>query len=234
MPVPTFVDKLHKASTAAALIIILLFVILGIFLSIKSSFDRHAKGVEMTKIIDNLSQIDASQDEPALKSKKFLEIAYSNWDLAAAVDARYSQNYVLNRVSKHVQSGYNVSEPLSPSVFDKAAMATCIVRVRQVNAESSTFLNDNYNAYLAAKNDLEAWRPYLADYEGSLKSCAYRFQVMHSKHVAALEKENKGSIKEIGAKVGHATSEVGRWWDNATKPLTDAVDEFKAGYTSGK
>ena len=26
----------------------------------------------------------------------------------------------------------------------------------------------------------------------------------------------------------------GKWWDSATKPLSDAVDDFKSGYNSGK
>ncbi|AMD59434.1 hypothetical protein AWN88_14270 [Agrobacterium tumefaciens] len=233
-PAPTPSDKLQKASAAAALLLILGIIVLVIFASIKSYFDGLAKDGEMAKLMGSIEQIEASQDPPALKSKKFLEIAYSTWDVADAIDARHSQNYVLNRVGQHVQAGYNLTDPLSPTIFDKAAEATCIIRVKQVNEKAATFERDNYAAYQAAKYDLEAWRPYLADYNKVWSSCAYRFQFMQSRYEKKQEQQKSVSMRDVGAKVGEATAEVGKWWDSATKPLSDAVDEFKSGYNSGK
>lgn len=233
-PAPTPSDKVQKASAAAALLIILGIIVLVIFGSIKAFFDGRAKDAEMAKVMNDLEQIDASQESAALKSKKYLEVAFSTWDIARAVDAEHSPNYTLNRVSQHVQSGYNLTAPLSAPIFDKAAEATCLIRVRRLDSDSPTYLNDIYDGYTSAQSDFEAWRPYLSNYDKSWGSCGNRFRVLHDRYTKRLEKEQQMSMKEIGAKVGQATSEVGKWWDSATKPLSDAVDDFKSGYNSGK
>ncbi|MBD8663015.1 hypothetical protein IFT59_07085 [Rhizobium sp. CFBP 8752] len=230
----TATDKAQKASAAFALLIIAGFVVLVIYGSIKSFSDARAKSAEEASVMSEIERVEASSDAPALKSRKVLELAWSSWDVVSAVDAKYSENYSLNRVGLHVQAGYNLTEPLSPPIFDKAAELTCIIRVRQLDTKSSTFIIDNDRAYRSAKNDIEVWRPYLADYGRTWGNCAYRFRVMLERHMARLENEKSVSVKEIGAKVGQATNEVGKWWDSATKPLSDAVDEFKSGYNSGK
>ncbi|WP_322886790.1 hypothetical protein U8C31_27425 (plasmid) [Sinorhizobium medicae] len=229
-------DKAQKTSAAAGLGMVVILAIIIAFGSIKGCFDQRAKDQELAGVLDEIERVEASSDAPSTKSKKWLELAYSDWDVSNAVDAKYSQNFTLNRVGQHVQAGYNVTDPLSPAIFDKAAEATCLIRVRQVNERSATFESDNFKAYQAAKYDLEAWRQYLANYDKVWDSCAYRFQFMRNRYVKRLEKEKEKSVtmRDIGATVGEASSKVGEWWDSATKSLSDAVDEFKAGYQSGK
>jgi hypothetical protein len=227
-------DKSQKVSAAVALVLIAMFVALVIFSGVKGFFDTRAKNQELAELVAEVDRIEASSESASLKSKKVIELAYSTSGAAAAIDEKHSQNYVLNRVGQHIQSGYQQADPLSPPVFDKAAEATCIIRVKQVSEKSPTFERDNYAAYQNAKNDLEAWRPYVADYNRVWNSCAYRFQFMQSRYEKEKEQERSVSMREIGAKVGEATTEVGKWWDSATKPMSDAVDDFKAGYRTGK
>ena len=227
-------DRMQKASAALALLIIAGILVLVVFGSIKSYFDGRAKDDERARILAEIDQIESSSETAAVKSKKWLELAYSDWDVADAVDAKHFQNYVLNRVGQHVQAGHHLTDPLSAPVYEKAAVATCIIRVKQVNPSSTTFERDNYAAYENARNDLEAWRLYVADYRKTWEACAHRFRVMQDRYAKRVEKEKGVNMRDVGAKAGEATAEVGRWWDSATKPLTDAVDEFKSGYNSGK
>lgn len=229
-------DKAQKASAAAGLGMVGILAIIIAFGSIKGCIDQRAKDQELAGILAEIERVQASSDKPSTKSKKWIELAYSDWDVADAIDAKHSLNFTLNRVGQHVQAGYNVTDPLSPAIFDKAAEATCLIRVRQVNERSATFESDNFEAYQAAKRDLEAWRQYLTDYDKVWNSCAYRFQFMQNRYVKRLEKEKETSVtmRDVGATVGEASSKVGEWWDSATKPLSDAVDEFKAGYQSGR
>lgn len=228
------VDKAQKTSAAIGLgtvAILLLLVTVG---SIKGWIDQRSKARELAGVLSEIERIDASNESASSKSKKVLEIAYSSWDIAAAVDGKHEQNHLLNRVAWHVQAGYQQADPLTPSVFDKAAEATCIIRVGQVSPNSPTFMSDSYTAYIAAKRDLEAWRPYLADYDEVWGVCAHRFRVMQDRHVKRMERTKSVSMRDIGMKVGEATTEVERWWDSATKPLSDALNEFKSGYNAGK
>ncbi|MDE8762633.1 hypothetical protein PZB21_26035 [Rhizobium sp. CBK13] len=229
-------DKAQKTSAAVGLGMVVILAVIIAFVSIKGYIDQRAKDQEVAGVLAKIERVEASSDAPSTKSKKWLELAYSDWEVANAVDAKYSQNFTLNRVGRHVQAGYNVTDPLSPAIFDKAAEATCLIRVRQVNERSATFESDNFEAYQAAKYDLQAWRQYLTDYDKVWESCAYRFHFMQNRYMQRMEKEKETSltIRDVGATVGEASSKIGEWWDSATKPLSDAVDEFKAGYQSGK
>ncbi|MBB4227964.1 hypothetical protein [Rhizobium mongolense] len=200
----------------------------------RAFLDKRARSGETAQRLTEIDQIEASNDAPGLKSRKIIEIAYSDWDVAEAADAKYPGHLTLDRVGEHVQSGYQASDPLSPGVFDKAAEATCIIRVKQVSEGSPSFVDENLTAYHNARNDLEAWRPYLADYDRAWRSCAYRFQFMQARYEKKLEKGKTVTMRDVGEKVGKASSEIGKWWSELTKPVTDAVDEFKAGYQSGQ
>ncbi len=224
----------NLASTATGLLLIVIVGASVVSHFVKSVYDSRERSVGIERALGDIDAIELSQDPPALKNKRFLEIAYSNWDIANAVDAKHSQNYTLDRVFHHVQAGYNVTNPLDASIFIKAADATCMIRVRQVDEASANFLTDNYNAYLGAKNDLEAWRDYITEYDLTWRNCQHRFRVLQDRHIARLEREKAVSLREVGATVGKATTEVGNWWSNATKPISDAVSDFKEGYQSGK
>ncbi|CUW88594.1 MULTISPECIES: hypothetical protein [Rhizobium/Agrobacterium group] len=207
-------DRAQRASAAGGLLLGGFFVVLIVYGQIDGYLDRRAKQKELEGVLAQIDQIEASSDSPSLKSKKVLDLAYSNWDVVDAVNARHDPNYLLNRAGQHVQAGYQQTDPLTPSVFDKVASETCTIRVKRVDQKSPNFDTENFDGYRAAKQDFEAWRPYLADYDKAWDSCA--------------------SIRDVGATVGEASGKVGEWWDSATKPLSDAVDEFKAGYQSGK
>ncbi|MGO7115548.1 hypothetical protein ACCS79_03450 [Rhizobium johnstonii] len=227
-------DRVQKASGAVALLIIAGIGVLVVYGAVTSYFEKRANDKQLADQLTKIERIETSNDAPASKSKRVIEIAYSDWRVAEAVDAKYPDHLTLNRVGEHVQAGYQTSEPLSPGVFDKAAEATCINRVKQVSESSPSFVDDNLTAYHNARSDLEAWRPYLADYDKVFASCRYRFQFMQARYDKAHQPTKTVTMKDIGAKVGEASGEVGKWWRDTTKPVTDAVDEFKAGYQSGK
>jgi len=229
-------DRMQKASAAVALIIIAGIGVLVVYGATSSYFEGRTEKKEMVDRLAEIERIEASTAAPASKSKQIIEIAYSTWDTADAVDAKYPDHLTLNRVGEHVQQGYQQTEPLSAGVLSKAATATCLNRVRQVSESSPSFVSDNLNAYHNARNDLEAWRQYLseADYSTVGGGCRYRFQFMQARYDKAHEPTKTVTMRDVGAKVGEATAEIGKWWDDATKPLNDAVEEFKEGYNSQK
>ncbi|TCA08612.1 hypothetical protein [Rhizobium leguminosarum] len=230
------VDKVQKASAAVALLIIGGIGVLVVYGATTGYIQARDK---KTEIVDQLAQIDKienSSASPASKGKQVIEIAYSTWDTAAAVDAKYPNHLTLNRVGEHVQQGYQQSEPLSAGVLSKAASATCMIRVRGVSESSPTFVKDNLDAFHAARSDLEAWRPYLleATFNDVWADCQYRFQIMQSRYDEAHKPNETVTLRDIGEKFGRASSDIGKWWGETTKPVTDAVDEFEAGYNAGK
>lgn len=203
--------------------------------TIQGYINAKAKEKEAAKVITELEQIEASDATDASKSRKWLELVYSNPDATKAALTRRSEGYLIDRVRYHVQAGYNISEPLSAIVFEKAAEASCLAYVRQVDERSSTFNADNYNAYLMATSEFATWKPYLGNYPQMLASCAYRFQFMQRRHDDQIAKERAldEKIRDVGAAAGSASKQVGEWWKSATKPIADAANEFKAGYQSG-
>lgn len=229
-------DRMQKVSAAVALAIIAGIGVLVVYGVTSSYVDGRTKKKQMAERLAEIERIEASAGDPASKSKAVIEIAYSTWDTAEAVDAKYPEHLTLNRVGEHVQQGYQQTAPLSPGVFTKAATATCLNRVRQVSETSPSFPTDNLDAYHNARNDLEAWRQYLsdADFNTVWGDCRYRFQFMQARYDKAHKPTETVTLRDVGEQVGKATAEVGKWWDETTKPVTDAVDEFKAGYQSGK
>lgn len=57
---------------------------------------------------------------------------------------------------------------------------------------------------------------------------------MQSRYEKKLEKAKTVTMHDIGEKFGRASSDLNNWWKETTKPVTDAVDEFKAGYNSSR
>lgn len=229
-------EKIQKVSTVFALSMIAAFALLFVYAAIRGYLDSRAEEEAAANTLAELKRIETSDVAPSVKSREWLKLAYSSPSTMKATLSRHSEGYLLALVNFHISEGYNQSDPLPAAIVEKAAEANCLVFVRQVDMQSPTFNTDNYYAYLKATAEIGKLKPHLANYEASLASCTHRFQVMQQRHDKRIAEENARStaVRDVGAALGNATKEAGEWWSSTTKPIADAVDEFKAGYESGK
>jgi hypothetical protein len=229
-------EKIQKVSTVFALSMIAAFALLFVYAAVRGYLDNRAEEEAAAKTLADLERIEASDAPLSVKSREWLELAYSSPGTMKATLSRHSEGHLLALVNLHISEGYNQSDPLPAAIIKKAAEAKCLVFVRQVDMQSPTFSTDNYYAYLQATAEIGKMQMDLVNYETSLASCTHRFQVMQQRHDKRIAEENARStaVRDVGAALGTATKEAGEWWSSTTKPIADAVDEFKAGYESGR
>ncbi|MBC2773684.1 hypothetical protein H6M51_12490 [Rhizobium sp. AQ_MP] len=229
-------EKIQKVSTVFALSMIAAIALLFVYAAVRGYLDSRAEKEAAAKTLTDLERIEASDAPPSVKSREWLELAYSSPGAMKASLSRYSEGHLLALVNLHLSQGYNQSDPLPAAIIEKVAEAKCLVFVRQVDMKSPTFNTDNYSAYLQATAEIGKLQPHLMNYEASLASCTHRFQVMQQRHEKRIAEESARStaVRDVGAALGNATKEAGEWWSSTTKPIANAVDEFKAGYESGK
>ncbi len=234
--VTTTSEKTQKVTTVLVLSMIALIGLLFVYGAVRGYLDSRAEEEATAKTLADLERIEASDAAPSVKSREWLELVYSSPSTMKAALSRHSEGYLLALVNFHISEGYNRSDPLPAAIVEKAAEAKCLVFVRQVDMKSPTFNTDNYYAYLQATAEIGKLQPHLVNYEASLASCTHRFQVMQQRHEKRIAEESARStaVRDVGAALGNATKEAGEWWSSTTKPIADAVDEFKAGYESGK
>lgn len=226
-------DAAKKARLKSVLLLMLPLVALGVI--VKYRYVPEAERVRLAPdrhVTAKLDAILSSNAPDAARRKALIEFGYTSAEFENALRKRFPDAMMVDRVSAYVQLGYHRTDPLPPLVFDKAAKDTCRLRYNKLRQSSPTFDNDVYHSYNAARIDLEAWRDYVDDFDVVVNDCASNFRFLVEQRKKKLDGEL--TMKNVGSKVGEASAQIGHWWDSATKPLSDAVSDFRSGYESGR
>ncbi|MCJ9674324.1 MULTISPECIES: hypothetical protein [unclassified Neorhizobium] len=182
-------------------------------------------------VLARLDAAEKSSATPAQKSKQIIDAAFMDWGALDIVNERYPDHPIRQRAIEHVALGYQAIDPVGSLPFERLADIDCAGRVNRVTKKSGGYTRDDVIAgWAVARRDLETWTPNVANAREVSSACEHRFALI----LKRIEPKETTTVKDVGAVAGKVVGEVGSWWDSATKPLSDAVDEFKAGYSSGK
>ncbi|NKL57131.1 hypothetical protein [Rhizobium leguminosarum] len=218
-------DKARKIAAAIALLIIAFFIVVLVLGIIAN---RRAEIAQKDKVLAQLNAIEASADSQALKSKRVIDLAFDGWDNLEVIEANSPGASLGDRALQHISMGYQATDPVGSQVFERLANRDCAGRINGVTTMSGYTEQDVINGWQLAKDDLRTWLPYISNPQQVSNSCEDQFE-----SVLKRTSESKGiSMKDLGEAAGKGANDVRDWWNEATKPISDAVKNFKDGYNS--
>ncbi|TCR76744.1 hypothetical protein EV561_1194 [Rhizobium sp. BK376] len=201
-------------------------------LLITSAYMSHRDKVdtdrEVAAALAQLGSIQKSDSTPQVKARKSIELYLHSRDaIDAGMDAANPGNTLRDRVLAYTKLGYQGVDPLPQGVFVYMSDIDCTRRLNPVRNGTREQLFWAWDQFMS---DLDNWNPFVTSPGAMMEACHQKYDAL----VATADKRAEEESHSAAERLGKVAGEISNAFDDATKPLRDFCNQFKAGFKSAK